>query len=318
MITPELIHYFSAGLPIMLGCFGSSIGQGIAGFSGQEALTRQVLGSDQSFRATIIGIALIESGTIVALVTALLTLFNTPEVLNMDIAIAELGASLAVGISAAAISIAASFVVKATTHSMARQPFFSQKLFPFMLISQSIIEAPVIFGFIVSMLIRNQLNVDVDFYKSMALLAAGLVIAIGCIGPSIGQALFAHTACKSLGVNKNAYTQIFPFSLINQALIETPMIFCMLLALIICYMTIPHVAPILVSTRCLVAAITMGVSTMGVGIGIGYVSSRGCLNIAADPATYASTIRATLLAAAFTESMVIYAFVVSILLLVRP
>lgn len=317
MITPELLHYISAALPIMLGCLGSSIGQGIAGLSGQEALTRQVLGSDQSFRATIVGIALIESGSIVALVTALLTLFNIPEVMNMDIAIAELGASLAVGVAAAAVSIAASFVVRATAHSMARQPFFASKLFPFMLIAQSIIEAPVIFGFIVSLLIRNQLNVDVDFYKSMALFAAGLIIALGCLGPSIGQAMFARTSCKSLGINKDSYPQIFPFSLINQALIETPMIFCMLMALLMCYVSIPENGALLVSTKCLVVAIMMGISTLGVGLGIGFTSSRGCMNIALDPSMYAATVRATLLAVAFTESMVIYAFVISILLLIK-
>lgn len=317
MIHPELLHYLAAGLSISLGAIGSGIGQGIAGAGGQLAMLRQPTGSDNTFKATIIGLALIESGTIVALVTTLYLLLTAPEIITFEIAFAELGIGLAVGTAAAAISIASSLVVRASTQAIARQPFFSAKILPFMLISQSIIEAPVIFAFLVALLTKTKLTPDITLYQSISLFAGGLVMALGCIGPSIGQAMFSNAACKSIGLNKNAYNKIFPYTLINQALIETPMIFCILMALIIIFNPLGNSLTLLASLKFLIAAVTLSLGTFGVGIGLGIITSKGCEHIALQPACYNAMIRITLLAVAFVESTVIYALIISMLLIMK-
>ncbi len=316
LITPEFLHYLAAGLSILLAALGAGIGLGIASLGVEESMIRQPTGNSQSFRAMIIGLALIESGAIVALVTSLLTLFNRNPNITFEYALTEIGMGLAVGCAAAAICIASSFVVKAAAQAIARQPLFSQKIITFMLISQSIIEAPVIFAFIIALLIRAQLTPDIFMTESLRLFASGLVIALGCIGPSIGQAMFSYSACQSIGINTRIYNKIFPYALLNQAVIETPMIFCLLFAFIMLYTPFTPTTHMLKPIKYLIAACTIGIGSLGTSTGIGYVASRSCYYIALDPSCYTAIARATLLAVAFIESSVVYALIIAMFLIV--
>ena len=317
MITPELLHYLSAGFTILLGAFGVGLGQGIAGTGSQDAFIRQPVSNLPIFRMMVIGLALIESGGIIALVTSLLILFSNKALITWECAFAEIGMSLAVGFAAVSISIASSFVVKAASNATARQPFFAAKILTFMLISQSIIEAPVIFAFIVALLIKINLTSTMSMVESLKLFSAGLVVAIGCIGPSIGQALFARTANTAIGLNKNVYGKIFPFALIHQAMIETPMVFCVLIALITIFLKIPPTLSFTSALKFPLAAIAMGIGALGVSVGMGYSSSRGCKQIPIEPKVYTPIIQLTLLSAAFIESVIIYDLIICLLLITR-
>ncbi len=315
ILTPELIHYAAAGLGISIAAIGAGLGLGNAGFGIQESLTRQPTGNAQNFNLAVIGLALIESGAIIALVATLITLFSgVPK--TIEVAYAELGIGLAVGCAAAAISISSSFVVRAAANAVARQPLFSSKILTFMLISQSIIEAPAIFAFIIGLSIRAQLSDSLTIYASIKLLAAGLVVALGCIGPSIGQAIFTRAVCTSIGLNKNVYNKLFPFALINAAMIETPMIFCVLFALLMSYANTQG-ATFVTAMQALAATIAMGLGSLGCAIGIGYVASRSCYQIALDPTVYTLLARTTLLAVVLIESSMIYALIIAMLLLGR-
>ncbi len=317
MITPAFLHYFSAALTVVLGGLGGGLGQGIAGSRTLTSILRQPTGNDQGFRAMIIGLALIESGCIVALVVTLLMLIGGPKDITMAVAVAELGAALAVGIAAVAISLASSFVVRAATEAISRQPLFSQKIFTLMLLTQSIIEAPVIFAFIVALTIKTQLGGITCLAQGLQLLAAGLAVAFGCIGPSIGQAIFAHSANSALGINKNAYGKIFPFTLVCEAIIETPMIFCLLFSFLIIYAKFPLGDSLVPVIPFFVAAFTVGLGALGGSSAIGLVASRSCLEIAHEPKNYPHLIRTTLLAIAFIESTVVYALIVGFFLILR-
>jgi len=318
MITPEFFHYFSAALTVVLGGLGGGLGQGIAASNAIGSMLRQPTGNDQGFRAMIVGLALIESGCIVALVVTLIMLMSAPKEISMAMALAELGMALAVGIAAVAISMASSFVVRAATQSIARQPMFASKIFTLMLLTQSIIEAPVIFSFIVSLTIKAQIGPTMSLAQGLQSLAAGLSVAFGCIGPSIGQAIFANASNKALGINKQAYGKIFPFTLICEAIVETPMIFCLLFSFLIMYSKLPVGNESLVAVvSFFVAAFMVGLGALGGSSAIGYVASRSCLEIARDPKNYPELFRTTLLAVAFIESIVVYALIVGFFLILR-
>jgi F-type H+-transporting ATPase subunit c len=319
MLTPELLHYFSAGLTVILGGLGGGLGQGVAVMKTLDSMLRQPTGNDHEFRAMIIGLALIESGCIVALVVTLLMLIGAPQTISMAMAVAELGAALAVGCAAVAVGLASGFVVRAATKSIARQPTFAPKIFTVMLLTQSIIEAPVIFAFIVALAIKTQLPSISSFAQGMQALASGLAVAIGCIGPSIGQAIFAHSANSALGVNKNAYGKIFPFTLVCEAIIETPMIFCLLFSFLIIYAKLPAGAgdSLFVVVPFFVAVVTVGLGALGASSAIGHVASCSCLEIAREPESYPHLIRTTLLAIAFIESTVVYTLIVGFFLILR-
>lgn len=316
MITPEILHYFSAALTIAFGAIGGGIGQGIAGSNVMGAMDRQPTGSDNNFKALILGLALIESGIIIALVITLLLLFTSTETITWGIAYAEVGIAIAVGVSAAAISIASAFPVKAASEAISRQPFFAQKILTTMLLAQSIIEAAVIFSFIIALLIRFNISGATTIYEGLRLMAAGIAMGLGCIGPSIGQAIFAHSSCKALGVNKNAYGKIFPFTLLSQAVTETPLIFCLLIALIIIYTPTGSNA-LFQAITIITAAVTIGLGSIGTATGIGYTASKASLQIAREPENYPTIVKTALLIEAFIESSVIYAMIISLLLIMK-
>ena len=316
MITPEILHYLSAALTIAVGAIGGGIGQGIAGSNVMAAMDRQPTGNDNNFKVLVLGLALIESGIIIALVVTLLLLFTSAETITWGIAYAEIGIGIAVGIAAAATSIASAFPVKAASEAISRQPFFAQKILTTMLLSQSIIEAAIIFSFIIALLIRFNISGATTMYEGVRLMAAGIAMGIGCIGPSIGQAIFAHSSCKALGINKKAYSKIFPFTLLSQAVTETPLIFCLLISLIIIY-TPAATNEFFQAAAILTAATTIGLGSIGTATGIGYTASKASLQIAREPENYPVIVKTALLIEAFIESSVIYAMIVSLLLIMK-
>jgi len=232
-------------------------------------------------------------------------------------ALSELGIGSVIGIAAASISIASSFIVKASSSSIARQPFFAQKIISMMLLAQSIIEAPVIFAFIVALLIRSEIHNTMTMLDGVKNVAACLAIIFGCIGPSIGQAIFGHAACCSIGLNKKTYNKIFSFTLLNQAVIETPLIFCLLISLILIYTPLFDDQAIFQGSILLTSALTIGFGALGTATGLGYTASKSCYQIAYDPENYSLIFRMTLIIHAFIESSIIYAMIIALLLIMK-
>lgn len=319
MMPGDFLHYSSAAITIMLGSLGGGIAQGIAGSSSLNSMLRQPISNNNISKAMIIGLALIESSIIIALVTTLSILLRIEKQSNLGIGLAELGISLAVGVAALSISIASSISVKASTISISREPLFAPKIFTFMLLTQSVIEAPVIFAFVLGIVIRTNLNVFMTSTQGLKYLSAGILFALGCIGSSIGQAIFIYTACISIGINKHIYKKIFPFTLICQTIIETPTIFCLLVAFITIYINIPvayinHypiIAIFLTSTSCLF----MG--SLGAAISSSKIAVNSCLQIMENELAFRKIFRANLLAIAFIESVLIYALIVSLILITK-
>lgn len=319
MIIAHIVHYFSAVITIILGALGGGIAQGIAGLNSISSMQRQTMSNDDASRAMIVGLALIESGVIISLVTTLIMLVGAHETSVLGASLAELGISLAVGCAAISISIASSQVVRACTHAISRQPLFASKIFTFMLLTQSIIEAPIIFAFIVGLIIRSSTTPDLSVAQGLRLLSAGLVLAIGCIGPAVGQAIFARAACTSIGLNKNAYGKIFPFTLISEAVIETPVIFCLLFSFIILFTNFSGENPnlILPCVMLFAAVFCICLGALGAAIAIGRICATSCLQVANNESAYGTILRTNLLTIAFIESTLIYSLITSLLLVTK-
>ena len=313
MINAQLIHYAAAFITLTLAALGSGVGQGLASLAAIDAIQRQPFSYQQNFRALVIGLALIESGIIIALVSSLLIIFS-PQPLTIGIAYGELGMALAVGIASGAVSIASSFVVKAATESISRQPFFSNKIMTVMLLSQSIMEAPIIIAFIVSLLIRNRINANPELLYGLQALAAGFTVGMGSVGPSIGQAIFSQAACKGIGTNKNAYNKIFPFTIMFEAFIETPFIFCLVISMMILFTSLDGAT--LGDTIILAAAaFCTSLGALGTSTAVGFAASKSAGSIAENPEQYPLIMRTTIITTAFIESSMIYAMIVAIMLI---
>lgn len=315
---PQLLHALSAGVAIVLGGIGSGLGQGIAGYGAIQAMARQKTGSDQIIRTMVLGLALIESGVILSLVIAFMLLFGGGPALTTAVGLAELAMGLAIGISAFAISISSAFAVKAACESIARQPFFTQKIVTLMLLSQSIISAPGVFSFIIALLIKMKLTDGLTVIEGIKFLAAALTIGVGSIGPSIGQAIFSRSSCIAAGLNRDSFSKLLTFSLLSQAVIQTPIIFCLVISITIIFKPVALIAsPFIASVMFFSPAFAISVGSMGTAIAIGYAASKSSKYVALDPKNYPLFVRSSLLAQAIIESAAIYALIVALILMTK-
>lgn len=312
-MTPQHLHYIATISAILLGVTGGGIGLGIANAGINNAITRQPMSQGPAFRTMMLGMILIESSTIIALIISVLLFLNNIPV-TWNSALADCAAALCIGIASLVVCIASSFTVKAAIESVGRQPFFAQKILTIMLISQSIIEAIAFFAFVVSILIKARIVETITFEESIRCCAASLAVMIGCIGPAIGQALFTRSVCASVGQNKDAYGKIFSFTIFGVAFIEAAMIFCLLFALLILFATLPTNTSMMQIIRFGIGATTMGIGSCATAIALGKVFSSSCCALANEPDAYGQLLRPTLLTAVFIESIIIYSLIIGLLI----
>ena len=167
----------------------------------------------------------------------------------------------------------------------------------------------VILGLIVAFLMRFAISPAMDTTDALKLLAIGLTFGLSTIGPLLGMKRFTHTACSVLGYSPDAYGPLVSFALISQALIETPILFALFIALLIFFKFIVNPWAVLA------AALAMSLSTFGPGIASGMISSEACRSIGLYPEraslfSYASVLAQTLVDAAVVYGVIIAAALV--------
>lgn len=66
--------------------------------------------------------------------------------------------------------------------------------------------------------------------KAAALFSAGLAMAIGSIGPSIGQGFIGKSACENMGKYPESSDKIRTTMILAMAIVESSAIYCLLIA----------------------------------------------------------------------------------------
>jgi F-type H+-transporting ATPase subunit c len=71
--------------------------------------------------------------------------------------------------------------------------------------------------------------------ESIRLLAAGLAIGLGAIGPGIGEGIIAGNALAAIGRNPEAADKITPLIFVTMAIAESTAIYALVISLIILF-----------------------------------------------------------------------------------
>lgn len=312
----ELMYTITVAIPITLSAIGVGIGQGFIGIKALQAIHTQPSASTDITKVSIIGMALTETAAILGSVISIILLLSKSIPLDITYAsLGRIGIALAIGISGFVAGIASSLPAQASCTTIARQPFFASKVMNLMLITQTLIMTPNIFGFLVSLLINNHIATATTLNQGLQLLAAGLSIGLGSIGPSIGLSLFAYTACQAVGINRKAYGKILSFTFISEAIIETPLIFSLLVSLSILTIPITPETSAIKGIAFLSAAICMGISTLGTGFSSGKTGSAATLQIAANPEQSSMISKVAMLALAMIDTFAIYGLLTAMMLI---
>lgn len=311
--STDFLHYMTIACTVGLNSVAVGIGEGIATMSALKAMDMQPEAKSEVQTCAILGMALIETAAIMGVAIATILLFGTPTEAKTDFSnLSEIGILAAICITGLVVGIVSAWPTQTACMAIARQPFAQKLIMRFMLVTQSIIQTPIIFGFLIAMFIKTQALQASSIAESLRLIASGLCIGLGSIGPAIGLALFAKTACASLGVNRQAHGKLIPFTFISQAIIETPIIFALVIALI---MMTSSALNDLQGIAFIAAALSIGIGTFGAGISSGRTAAAACKVIAIDPREYSTMSKVSMFAQGIIDTSAIYAFLVSFMII---
>lgn len=311
----QLFHFGTIAGIVGLSSFSAGIGQGLTGRAALKAMDIQPQARGDIGRTAMMGMALIDTASILCLTIAFMMVFGASSGQSLYANIADLGILCALSIPGFVIGITSALPACEACLSIARQPFFAPKISRFMLICQSVIQTPIIFGFIVAFLIKTSASSCTNVTDSIRLVATGLTVCLSSLGPILGMATFAKTACRGLGINRNAYGSLMTLTLISNAIIETPIILSLVVALVILSETVqPNNT--LDAIRVISAALCIGIGTFGPGLNSGRTAAVACAEISHNPSVYGTVSKVSLFAQGLIDTCSIYAFLIALMIIV--
>lgn len=312
-----VIYFLGLALCIAIGAGGVSLGQGYAGGIAAQGVARQTLAYGPVRQALLVGCAFLESGCVFSLIVTLVYLFHfkAGQPLLHDAMVLGV-AALAMGIVAGIIGMVSGRIVAGAIKSMARQPYHGSRILSLMMVAQILLEAPMVFMFIIAFLIKGWVSPTMSLLYAVQLMGGSMIFACGTIGPAIGQSTFCSAVCESVGLNMTMYSQIFSFSFIVQAMIETPIVFALLVSLMTMMSTpFAGVSVIELIALCVGVASAIGFGSAGAAIGSGRAAAAAVRCMADNPAQAASLARLGIFCQAIIDTAVIYSLIISVLLI---
>lgn len=310
----SFIHFGSLVISMILCIFGVVFGQAAIGRAVLEASNTQPQSQEVFNKIGIITLAFVETSCILALTAVITLFFNTTLVPQtaLNTSIAQCGCIFALGITGLMVGLATARPAIQALHAVARQPFFAGQIMNLMIIAMSIMQTPIIFGFIIQMMIHLQIDSLITINSALKYLAASACLGLGSIGPIIGQGIFAQSSCRALGINRACYARMRAFALVSQSMIETPVILALITAGLI--ILTPEPSPLKV-VALIGAALCVSLCNTGSGISSGRVSAAAATQMGINT-TGAKTVEQTsLLAQGVLDSLVMYGFIIGILLI---
>lgn len=315
----NLLYYLVATLLVAITSLSVGFGGSITAATALQALNIQPQAETEIRKALILGLALIETTALVGLIMSLYLLYQqVPAILqasNPYFGWANLGIACAICLPGAAAGIVAGWPTSTAILAIARQPFAANNIIKLMLLTVSFVQTPIIFGLIIALIIAHQTPTCVTLPANLKLLATGLATGLGSIGPTIALARFARAACQSVGYNRSAYSKILTFTIASVALIETPVVFALVIAFMILAVPVSTITP-LKALALLTAAGTIGVTNFAPSLSSSKTASAACLQIAAHPELSPTLSKTSLMTQGIIDTFVIYGWVIAIMLII--
>jgi F-type H+-transporting ATPase subunit c len=237
---PSIINvpiYIGAGLCMGFGAIGPGVGGGFPAAEACAGIARQPSMTKRLNTIMLVGSSIAQTTAIYALVTSLI-------LLNLDFSghplsptwAAVLGAGLACGIAAAGPGFGEGLVAGACCKVVARQPSAATPSTSSMLLGMAVTETTGIYGLLISFILMfKTFPATNTFAPAMALLAAGLCMGVGAIGPGIGEGLTASSAVDQVGKNQNNSAELVRTMLVGQAVSESTGIYSLVIALVLIF-----------------------------------------------------------------------------------
>jgi len=153
---------------------------------------------------------------------------------------------------------------------------------------------------------------DIIIAKMGSYLGAALAIGFGAIGAGIGEGIAAGKASESISRQPKNSGNVLRMMLIGQAVSETAGIFALVIAFILLFQNGYGITDFVAYIS---AGISIGVGALAPGFGSGLPAAAACEGIGRDPKTFNDLTITMLIGQAVTQTPAIFAFLVSLLLI---
>ena len=145
------------------------------------------------------------------------------------------GAALCMGLGAIGSAIGEGFAAYKAVEATTRQPQASDSIMRTMLIGMAVAESPGIFALFVAILLALTPLPAQGLIQAAGLLAAGLCMGMGALGPGTGEGFAAGMACEGVGRQPERVSIITRTMLIGQAVSESTAIYALFIAVLLIY-----------------------------------------------------------------------------------
>jgi ATP synthase F0 subunit c len=226
-----------AGLSMGFGAVGSGLGSGFPGGQACIGIARQPAASGRLTTNMLIGSAVCQTPAIFSMVVALMLIF-------MDFSgqptqptwAALIGAGLSIGLAAIGSGYGGGLAAGASCESVARQPRSVGPVTTTMLVGQAVSQTPSIFGLLVSFILMFKTYPEAtSFSAPIALLAAGICMGFGGIGPGVGNGMTAEGAVRWVGRRLDHAGDLMRTMLVGQAVAQSTAIYAMVISLVLIF-----------------------------------------------------------------------------------
>jgi ATP synthase F0 subunit c len=228
---------FGAGLAMGLGAIGSGIGSGNPAAEACWGIARQPQISSQLTTNMLIGSAVCQTPAIFAMVVSLMLIFINFESAPLQPTWAALlGAGASMGLAAIGSGYGGGLAAGASCEGIARQPKTIASVTTIMLVGQAVAQTPAIFGLLVSFILMfKSFPQSTSLADATALLAAGLCMGFGGIGPGIGNGMAAEGAVRWVARNVQHANDLMRIMLVGQAVSQSTAIYAMVVSLVLIF-----------------------------------------------------------------------------------
>lgn len=156
-----------------------------------------------------------------------------------------------------------------------------------------------------------------EIVKALAALGAAIAVGFGAVGPGVGIGMSGGFANEGMGRQPKITSHLFRTMLIGQAVSSTPPTFALVIAILLLFQ-VPYGAPLVQGFAALGAGISIGVASFASGTGSSLPASQACDGIARQPYLRRPYTIQMLLGQALTQTALIFALTVSMMLLFVP
>lgn len=217
--TSSLVIGIASSLPVKYACI---------------AISRQPFMSTKILNIMMLTLSFIQTPIIFGFIISLFINYQAAYVNNLTSSIKHIASGISIGLGSIGPVIGLSLFSKAACKAIGYNKDVYNKILTFTFVSEALIETPVVFSLVTSLLILIT-NFTDGFLSIVVILSAALCPAISNISPGISSGRIAAFACHQIATNPETSSSVSKISMLAQGLVDSFAIYGWLVSLLLIF-----------------------------------------------------------------------------------